>query len=1098
MADILTEKLGFDWLGIRYLTAEGELPEGGGGSNPPDTGSGGSGGGSVTQPVSDPGVLYAVFNTVRGSPVLARAPSSAGGNSSDILSNSNGDPGASVSSGGDINGDGLADYLVTITAAGSSADAARAYVLFGRSSTETFELSKVVQGSSGFVITGACISSITDSSIYAVGDIDGDGFADLAFGVAGPEAGSFKGRATALLGGATGALRRMNYDRLGTTGADALSDGGAMMVILGNAGSDTITLYAGGSIAMGGLGDDVIGIGAAMINSLSSPLGQAGNTNQLAHIDGGVGIDTLRLDGRGLTLELGAISARDVNSTADGMRLSNLEKIDITGSGNNVLTLSANDVRKLGQANSFVQNGRIQILVNGDNDDTLRFVDNGWTMDQAGLSYGGSLYNVYLNSAAQVNVLVKQAVASRMPVVSMSQEAMVNSGGGIRIGAPDVWNAQYGMSVSNAGDINDDGYDDFIVGGGLGARLGDHCYVVFGRPGGGTLNVGGITSGGGWFEILDSRFPNAFVASTATGVGDVNADGKADIVVRTGNGAHLIFGKATDTTVDLASIGSAGFSMLTATAGESTGLSLSAAGDINGDGRADILIGAYSVDGQAGRSYIVYGKANSNTVALKNLGSAGITIIGEAGALTGLAVSAGGDINGDGLPDVIIGTVQGGRTYVVFGQTASAPVNLASIAAGNGGYLIDGLGTAWAAAQKVSYAGDVNGDGLADLIIGNAAMGSMGTEGQSYVVFGKASTGRVDLRNIIAGVGGFAINGDTANDRSGSSVSYAGDVNGDGLADVLVGAPQAADSADHGKSYIVFGKPGGSEVNLSDVASGTGGILLVGGSFDRLNGASVSSGGDVNGDGIADVLIGTPGATTTNGMTAISGGDTNSGAAYVMYGAANGIFNKTAIDYLGGAGNDVVDDAGYTRTLVTGQGDDVVTLYAGGSIAYTGAGNDRITINANVISALQSPLGSGGNYGQLTRIDGGSGNDTLQLSGANLQFYLTSVANQAGQGLDGGSRIESIERFDITGSGNNTLIMRINDVLDMADVNNYLTIGRHDMIVEGDKGDKVLLGDGWGKQDYTTKVDGIVFDVWFGKTALTAVLVERGLTVLTF
>ncbi|MGE0100545.1 MAG: Ig-like domain-containing protein, partial [Hydrogenophaga sp.] len=177
------------------------------------------------------------------------------------------------------------------------------------------------------------------------------------------------------------------------------------------------------------------------------------------------------------------------------------------------------------------------------------------------------------------------------------------------------------------------------------------------------------------------------------------------------------------------------------------------------------------------------------------------------------------------------------------------------------GFVINGQSAGERIGYAVSSAGDVNGDGLADLIVGaHLSAPSAGTNaGRSYVVFGKADGTAIDLSLIASGTGGFVINGQAAGDYSGTSVSSAGDVNGDGLADLIVGAdssdPAAGSSA--GRSYVVFGKADGTAVELSAIAENeTGGFVINGQSQDDFSGWSVSSAGDVNGDGLADLIVG--------------------------------------------------------------------------------------------------------------------------------------------------------------------------------------------------------------------------------------------------
>ena len=178
--------------------------------------------------------------------------------------------------------------------------------------------------------------------------------------------------------------------------------------------------------------------------------------------------------------------------------------------------------------------------------------------------------------------------------------------------------------------------------------------------------------------------------------------------------------------------------------------------------------------GPNGAVFVVYGKADTLAVNVGSLAGKGFRIDGALGDRAGSSVAPAGDVNGDGRPDLLIGASGTGRAYVVFGRATPGNVDLGSL--GTGGFRIVGRGIG----DAVAGVGDISGDGRADLLLGSPSTST------AYLVYGRAATANVDVAAVGAGAVAFA--GD-AGDRTGASVAGVGDVNGDGRPDLAVGAP---------------------------------------------------------------------------------------------------------------------------------------------------------------------------------------------------------------------------------------------------------------------------------------------------------------------
>ncbi|CAB5499863.1 hypothetical protein formerly called flagellar hook-length control protein FliK, partial [Bathymodiolus thermophilus thioautotrophic gill symbiont] len=675
-----------------------------------------------------------------------------------------------------------------------------------------------------------------------------------------------------------------------------------------------------------------------------------------------------------------------------------------------------------------------------------------------------------------------------------------------------------GKSVSSAGDVNGDGLDDLIVG----VYFADptnksnagKSYVVFGKVDETAINLSAIALGTGGF-VMNGESAGDYSGHSVSSAGDVNGDGLDDLIVSTSLGedgvgkvgkSYVVFGKTDGSAVNLSVIaaGTGGFVINGENAGDWNGYSVSSAGDVNGDGLDDLIVGSFQADtnskSDAGKSYVVFGKTNESAVNLSVIaaGTGGFVINGEnANDFSGYSVSSAGDVNGDGLDDLIVGAFHAdsngknnaGKSYVVFGKKEKDAVNLSVIAAGTGGFVINGESIADDfSGASVSSAGDVNGDGLDDLIVGAhfADPASKSEAGKSYVIFGKTDETSVDLSKIASGTGGFVINGENIDDRSGVSVSSAGDVNGDGLDDLIVGAYLADPSGTNnaGKSYVVFGKKDKATVDLSVIASGTGGFVINGENAGDFSGVSVSSAGDVNGDGLDDLIIGARQADPDNKSKA--------GKSYVVFGktdtkavdladisAGNGVVAH-AIDFQGNGDDNTLTGTSADELFVAGLGNDVLTGNGGADVFNAGKGDDIIIINADNLAKLSSKVLSSD---LLARVDGGGNTDTLKLAGADLNLDLTQIDN---------GRIQDIEIIDLTGSGNNTLKLNLHDLLDISSSTNVLK-------VIGDAGDKVdiELSDNAFAKDSTKTEDGITYDIYNNVNAADTVelWVEQDLAV---
>ncbi|PZS25713.1 MAG: hypothetical protein DLM59_19805 [Pseudonocardiales bacterium] len=394
------------------------------------------------------------------------------------------------------------------------------------------------------------------------------------------------------------------------------------------------------------------------------------------------------------------------------------------------------------------------------------------------------------------------------------------------------------------------------------------------------------------------RLDGATAADQAYDVGnagDVNGDGTPDAILggwgadnngRSFSGsAYVVFGQTSLTTIDMAALGTHGFRIDGLAANDETAVSVGPAGDVNGDGKADLLVGADFSDPngfQSGTAYVVFGKATTTAIDLNALGAQGYAIRGAAADdRAGERIATIPDLNGDGKPETVLSAwkadnnsrTDSGSVYVVFGKATTTAINVSAL--GAAGYRIDGAaGSDFV--EAVAVIGDVNGDGKSEVVLGATGAGNNGraASGSAYVVFGKSTTTTVDLASL--GAQGYRIDGAAANDVAAVSVDSIGDVNGDGKPEVVLGAYQAGNNgrAASGSAYVVFGKSTTTTVDLASL--GAQGYRIDGALAGEQVAISVAGVSDLNSDGIPDLLVGNHRADS-NGLT-------DSGSVYVIFG----------------------------------------------------------------------------------------------------------------------------------------------------------------------------------------------------------------------
>lgn len=403
---------------------------------------------------------------------------------------------------------------------------------------------------------------------------------------------------------------------------------------------------------------------------------------------------------------------------------------------------------------------------------------------------------------------------------------------------------------------------------------------------------------------------------TYTAFGDVNGDNKLDmlvgapnanIVITTGTPgeAYVIYDiKNIESGFDITQLdGANGYTVYSYADSiipydDRLGNAVAFLGDINGDGVGDFAVSDPWIDARTnedGRVYMIFGSdyTSINFQVSSLNGNNGFIFEGTEfrdhlaayeGAMANL-----GDINGDGVNDFGFGAehakgnglTAAGQIYILFGGGTFPSLMRRSAIDGNNGFMVNGL-SANDRLYKISAAGDINNDGINDIILGQSGRNAIA--GGAYIIFGsnQGFPAEFNLSNL-NGVNGFKIEGSTSGEMLGSSSRHLGDINGDGISDIAIGIPGSIVNGQNnvGEVVILFGKNGSfaASYNIRNLDNADG-FILQGTEAEGFFGRSIGTLGDINGDSISDIAVGSN-VLDYNGAIDVGG-------IYIVYGRNTG------------------------------------------------------------------------------------------------------------------------------------------------------------------------------------------------------------------